>query len=98
MGSLDIPLSKKIPAELKDPGAQPPARQGHGEDRQSVPIWPGPDRTITIVWYRRPQKSSGRTGYRTGYGAVARKWKINEFSELDSRLDSDPSLTSRDLR
>jgi hypothetical protein len=41
MGSLDIPVSKKIPAVLKDPGAQPPARQGHGEDRQGVPIRPG---------------------------------------------------------
>jgi len=27
MGSLDIPFSKKIPAQLKDPGAERPARQ-----------------------------------------------------------------------
>jgi hypothetical protein len=37
MGSLDIPFPKKILTELKDPGAQPPARQGHGEDRRDLP-------------------------------------------------------------
>jgi hypothetical protein len=37
----------------------------------------------SIVWYRCPEKSSGKIGYQTGYRTVVRKWKPNEFSELE---------------
>jgi hypothetical protein len=43
---------------------------------------------------RRPQTSSGATGYRTGYLRIAAKTNCTMNKHLDSQFDSDPTLRS----